>query len=48
MLNSSVLYQNLKNNFNIIPFVATFHEDTDNKIIMENIKRKIELPNIVV
>ena len=30
------------NNFNNIHFVTTFHEDTDNKIIMKNIKRKIE------
>ena len=30
-----------KNNFNNIPFVTTFHEDTD-KIIVKNIKRKIE------
>ena len=31
-----------KNNFNNVPFVTSFHEDTDNKIIMKNIKRKIE------
>ena len=31
-----------KNNFNNIPFVTSFHEDTDNKIIMKNITRKIE------
>ena len=31
-----------KNNFNNRPFVTSFHEDTDNKIIMKNIKREIE------
>ena len=31
-----------KNNFNNIPFATAFHEDTDNKIIMKNITRKIE------
>ena len=31
-----------KNNFNNVPFVTTFHENIDNKIIMKNIKRKIE------
>ena len=31
-----------KNNFSNIPFVTSFHENTDNKIIMKSIKRKIE------
>ena len=31
-----------KNNFNKITFVTSFHGDTDNKIIIKNIKRKIE------
>ena len=31
-----------KNNFNNVPLVTTFHENIDNKIIMKNIKRKIE------
>ena len=31
-----------KNNSNNRPFVTSFHEDTDNKIIMKNIKREIE------
>ena len=31
-----------KNNFNNVPFVTSFHEDASNKIIMKNIKRKIE------
>ena len=31
-----------KNKSNNIPFVTSFHEDTDNKIIMKNIKRKKE------
>ena len=31
-----------KNNFNNIPFVTSFFKDTDNKIIMKNISRKIE------
>ena len=31
-----------KNNFNNKRFVTFLHEDTDNKIIMKNIKRKIE------
>ena len=35
-------YTEPKNNFNNIPFVTSFHEDKDNKIIMKNIKRKIE------
>ena len=30
-----------KNNFNNIPFVTSFHEDADNKIIVKNITRKI-------
>ena len=32
----------LKQNFNNIPFVTSFHGDTDNKFIIKNIKRKIE------
>ena len=31
-----------KENANNIPFVTTFHEDIDNKVIMKNIKRKME------
>ena len=31
-----------KNRSNNIPFVTSFHEDTDNKIIMKNIKTKIK------
>ena len=31
-----------KNNFNNVPFVTTFHENIDNKIMMKNIKRKLE------
>ena len=31
-----------KNNFSNLPFVTSFHEVTDNKIIMNNIKSKIE------
>ena len=31
-----------RNNFNNIPFVTPFHEDTDTKITMEYIKREIE------
>ena len=41
MLNFKVLHQNI-NNFNNIPFVTSFDEHTDSKIIMENIERKIE------
>ena len=31
-----------KENANNIPFVTTFHKDIDNKVIMKNIKRKME------
>ena len=37
-----------KFNFNNIPFVITFYEDTDNKIIMKNIKRKIEKSHLII
>ena len=31
-----------RNNFNNIPLVTTFPEDANNRIVMKNIKRKIE------
>ena len=45
MLNFKVLHQNLKiisTIYLLLQYTFSFHEDTDDKIIIKNIKRKIE------